>query len=127
MNLPVTIVFKHMSPSPAVRADVERRAEHLERFATPMLTCRATLRRSEGQHYQGNRCRAHVRVTLLGGEVEAGGATDIEAARRSGPLTSAWPRGRAGRHRLGVVHLASDESKFMTDAELVINGGCTAR
>lgn len=76
MNLPVTIVFQDMASSPALRADIERHAEHLVRFAPRLHSCHVTLRRNEGRHHQGNRYIAHVRVTLPGGEFEAGRAAD---------------------------------------------------
>lgn len=56
------------------------------------------------------------------------GATDLEAARRDVDLLH--PLGHMGDPddiAWGVVYLASDESKFMTGAELVIDGGYTAR
>ncbi len=56
------------------------------------------------------------------------GATDIEAARRDTDLLH--PLGHMGEAddiAWGVVYLASDESKFVTGAELAIDGGYTAR
>ncbi len=56
------------------------------------------------------------------------GATDLDAARREVDLLH--PLGHMGDPddiAWGVVYLASDESKFMTGSELVIDGGYTAR
>jgi len=55
------------------------------------------------------------------------GATDIEAARRDVDLLH--PLGHMGEPddiAWGVVYLASDESKFVTGSQLVIDGGYTA-
>jgi NAD(P)-dependent dehydrogenase (short-subunit alcohol dehydrogenase family) len=56
-----------------------------------------------------------------------GGATDLAAARVE--VDKLHPLGHIGEPddiAWGVVYLASDESKFMTGAELVIDGGYTA-
>lgn len=53
---------------------------------------------------------------------------DVNAGRAA--LTSLHPVGRLGEPddiAWGVVYLASDESRFVTGAELVIDGGYTAR
>ncbi|MFS8063688.1 MAG: SDR family NAD(P)-dependent oxidoreductase [Luteimonas sp.] len=56
------------------------------------------------------------------------GATDIDAARREvGLLHPLGHMGEPDDIAWGVVYLASDESKFITGAELVIDGGYTAR
>ena len=56
------------------------------------------------------------------------GATDIEAARKEvGLLHPLGHMGEPDDIAWGVVYLASDESKFVTGAELVIDGGYTAR
>ena len=56
------------------------------------------------------------------------GATDIDAARREvGLLHPLGHMGDVDDVAWGVVYLASDESKFVTGAELVIDGGYTAR
>jgi NAD(P)-dependent dehydrogenase (short-subunit alcohol dehydrogenase family) len=56
------------------------------------------------------------------------GATDIDAARREvGLLHPLGHMGDVDDIAWGVVYLASDEAKFVTGAELVIDGGYTAR
>jgi NAD(P)-dependent dehydrogenase (short-subunit alcohol dehydrogenase family) len=56
------------------------------------------------------------------------GATDLDAARRDvGNLHPLGHMGEPDDIAWGIVYLASDESKFMTGAELVIDGGYTAR
>jgi NAD(P)-dependent dehydrogenase (short-subunit alcohol dehydrogenase family) len=53
---------------------------------------------------------------------------DVEAARRH--LTKLHPIGRLGEPEdiaYGILYLASDEAKFVTGSELVIDGGYTAR
>lgn len=78
MSLPVTVVFKDVSPSPALRIHIERHAEHLARIASRLHACQVTLRRKEGRHRKGNRYLVHVRVTLPGGEFEAGHAMELD-------------------------------------------------
>jgi len=55
------------------------------------------------------------------------GATDIDAARaETGKLHPLGHMGEPDDIAWGVVYLASDESKFVTGSELVIDGGYTA-
>ena len=55
------------------------------------------------------------------------GATDIEAARAEvGKLHPLGHIGEPDDIAWGVVYLASEESKFVTGSELVIDGGYTA-
>jgi NAD(P)-dependent dehydrogenase (short-subunit alcohol dehydrogenase family) len=62
---------------------------------------------------------AHLRST---------GATDIEAAKAAtGLLHPLGHMGDVDDIAWGVVYLASEESKFVTGSELVIDGGYTAR
>jgi NAD(P)-dependent dehydrogenase (short-subunit alcohol dehydrogenase family) len=56
------------------------------------------------------------------------GAADLAAARDEvGRLHPLGHMGEPDDIAWGIVYLASDESKFMTGAELVIDGGYTAR
>ena len=56
------------------------------------------------------------------------GATDLDAARAEvGKLHALGHMGEPDDIAWGVVYLASDESKFVTGTELVIDGGYTAR
>ena len=55
------------------------------------------------------------------------GATDLNAARAEvGKLHALGHMGEPDDIAWGVVYLASDESKFVTGSELVIDGGYTA-
>ena len=65
---------------------------------------------------------------MVEGYLRAGGATDLKAARAD--VDALHPLGHMGEPddiAWGVVYLASDESKFVTGTELVIDGGYTAR
>jgi NAD(P)-dependent dehydrogenase (short-subunit alcohol dehydrogenase family) len=58
----------------------------------------------------------------------ASGRTDLEAARAEvGQLHPLGHMGEPDDIAWGVVYLASDEARFITGAELVIDGGYTAR
>ena len=60
--------------------------------------------------------------------LEDSGAMDLAAAREEvGRLHPLGHMGEPDDIAWGVVYLASDESKFMTGAQLVIDGGYTAR
>ena len=60
--------------------------------------------------------------------LRASGATDLDAARDDvGRLHPLGHMGEPDDIAWGVVYLISDESKFVTGSELVIDGGYTAR
>jgi NAD(P)-dependent dehydrogenase (short-subunit alcohol dehydrogenase family) len=60
--------------------------------------------------------------------LQASGATDLAAARAAiGQRHALGHMGEPDDIAWGAVYLASDESRFMTGAELVIDGGYTAR
>ena len=64
---------------------------------------------------------------LVENHLRASGATDINAAREEvGKLHPLGHMGEPDDIAWGVVYLASEESKFVTGSELVIDGGYTA-
>lgn len=70
----------------------------------------------------------YIWTPMVEGHVRGHGATDMDSARRE--LAALHPLGRVGEPddiAWGVVYLASDESRFVTGSELVIDGGYTAR
>jgi NAD(P)-dependent dehydrogenase (short-subunit alcohol dehydrogenase family) len=70
----------------------------------------------------------YIWTPMVEGHVRGQGSTDMEAAQAQ--LAALHPLGRVGEPddiAWGVVYLASDESRFVTGSELVIDGGYTAR
>ena len=70
----------------------------------------------------------YIWTPMVEGHLRNSGVHDLEAGRRD--LAALHPIGRVGEPddiAWGVVYLASDESSFMTGAQLVIDGGYTAR
>ncbi len=70
----------------------------------------------------------YIWTPMVENHLRATGATDIDAARKAvGDLHPLGHMGEPDDIAWGVVYLASDESKFMTGTEFVIDGGYTAR
>ena len=90
--------------------------------------------KTDALFYAGDRIRVNsvhpgfIWTPLVDAHLRASGATDIDAARRE--VDQLHPLGHMGEPddiAWGVVYLASDESKFITGSELVIDGGYTTR
>jgi cold shock CspA family protein len=63
------ITFRHMSSSPAVLADVQRRIIWLERFHPSIVGCHVAVEAPRKRHRQGGLFRVRVEVSVPGGEV----------------------------------------------------------
>jgi len=75
MSFLIEVSFLDMRPSKALYEDISRHALQLERFAPNLADCRVTVRHSEKRHQQGNHYRVLARVSLPGGQFEAGRET----------------------------------------------------
>jgi len=83
MDIPVIVSFLGASASPALRADIERHAQRLLRFAPGLLACDVTVSRSTQRHRHGNRYRVHASARVPGRTIEVeceSGPEDIYAA-----------------------------------------------
>lgn len=90
--------------------------------------------KTDAMFYAGDRIRVNsvhpgfIWTPMVDGYLHDSGTTDIDAARRDvGLLHPLGHMGEPDDIAWGVVYLASDESKFVTGSELVIDGGYTAR
>lgn len=72
MSFEVTVTFRDMTPSPALRADIEKHAQRLLRFAPRLQSCSVTVSRAERRHRQGNHYLVHVSAVMPGRTLEAG-------------------------------------------------------
>lgn len=78
MSVDVTVTFQGMEPSAALRADIQRHAQKLARFAPRLLASQVTVSLDEHRHQQGNRYLVHVRATMPGGEFDAGRSPPLD-------------------------------------------------
>lgn len=70
----------------------------------------------------------YIWTPMVENHLRASGATDLDAARREvGALHPLGHMGDVDDIAWAVVYLASDEAKFVTGAELAVDGGYTAR
>jgi len=72
MAFDTTVVFRDMSASPALQADILAHARKLERFSPRILSCHVAVEHAERRHHQGNRFVVRARLTLPGAELTAG-------------------------------------------------------
>ena len=103
--------------------------------APPYVASKAAVRlmsKTDALIYAGDRirvnavCPGYVWTPLIEKGLKAAG--DVEAGRKA--LDALHPIGHIGEAEdvaYGILYLASDESKFVTGSDLVIDGGYTAR
>ena len=72
MSVETTVNFQAMAPSPALRAEIERQAQKLARYAPRLMACNVTIGLGEQRHQQGNRYQVHVHAVMPGGEFDSG-------------------------------------------------------
>jgi len=101
---------------------------HASKGAVTLMT------KTDAMLYASDRIRfnsihpGYIWTPMVENHLRASGATDLAAARKAvGELHPLGHMGEPDDIAWGAVYLASDESRFMTGAELVIDGGYTAR
>lgn len=103
-------------------------AYHASKGAVTLMT------KTDAMLYAPDRIRVnaihpgYIWTPMVENHLKRSGAQDLAAAREEvGKLHPLGHMGEPDDIAWGVVYLASDESKFMTGASLVIDGGYTAR
>lgn len=64
MQVPVEIVFRNCPPDDALRAEVERGVDRLERFSPRLTSCHVVIQAPETRHRQGEAYRVTVRIAM---------------------------------------------------------------
>lgn len=69
MRLPLQVLFRGMDPTPALEADIRRRAQALDRFAADLMACRVEVALLHKHRHQGQPYAVRLHVTLPGREL----------------------------------------------------------
>ncbi len=69
MQIPLQITFRHMESSPAVEAEIRKRAGRLERFSDRITACRVVVEAPHHHHRKGKLYSIHIDLTLPGEEI----------------------------------------------------------
>lgn len=71
MQLPLEIAFQNLDPSPAIEAEIRKRASKLDRFHEHVMRCRVVVEAPHKHQRSGHLYRVLVDVTVPGGEFVA--------------------------------------------------------
>lgn len=69
MQVPLQITFRHMESSPAVEADIRKRAERLERFSNRITACRVVVEAPDHHKRKGKLYSIHIDLIVPGEEI----------------------------------------------------------
>jgi cold shock CspA family protein/ribosome-associated translation inhibitor RaiA len=72
MQVPLTITFRHMDPSPALEARIRQRAEEMERFYAGIISCHVVVEAPHRHHEQGRLIEVHINLVVPGREIVVG-------------------------------------------------------
>jgi ribosomal subunit interface protein len=78
MKFPLQLVFRDISSSPALEAEVQKRAMKLQRFHDRITSCRVTLGTSGKHKHQGKLYQVHIDLTVPHGEIVVDGRHENE-------------------------------------------------
>ena len=80
MRLPLSIIFRGISPQHWMRADIRKRAEKLDRYYRDIMSCRVTVEIPHWHHEKGNQFRLRIDVTVPGGEIVVNHESSLHAS-----------------------------------------------
>lgn len=80
MQLPLEITFQNLEPSPAIEAEIRKRAGKLDRFHEHVMRCRVVVEAPHKHKHSGHLYRVLVDVTVPGGELVANRNPDQDQA-----------------------------------------------
>ena len=69
MTIPLKITLENMDPSPAVEANVRRRAQRLERFADRIVACEVVIEAPHRHHHKGKIYEVRVAISVPGKDI----------------------------------------------------------
>jgi ribosome-associated translation inhibitor RaiA len=69
MQLPLQITFRHMDSSPAVEAEIRKRAERLERLSDRITACRVVVEAPHQHHRKGKLYCIRIDLSVPGEEI----------------------------------------------------------
>lgn len=76
MQLPLQVTFRHMERSDALFADIEEKAEKLDRFSDHIMACRVVVEAPHQHHRKGKLFHVSIDLTVPGGEIVASRSAD---------------------------------------------------
>lgn len=80
MQLPLQVTFRHMETSEALLADIEEKAEKLDRFSDQIMACRVVVEAPHQHHQKGKLFHVSIDLTVPGGEIVASRSADLNHA-----------------------------------------------
>jgi ribosomal subunit interface protein len=69
MKIPLSITFRGVDPSPAVKDAVQERADKLEKFYGDIMHCHVVVEKPHQHHHKGNLYHIRIDVTVPGNEL----------------------------------------------------------
>lgn len=69
MELPLQITFRNLPPSPAVEANIRKKAAQLDHFAEHIMACRVVVEAPHRRHHQGTLYHVRIDLTVPGGKL----------------------------------------------------------
>jgi cold shock CspA family protein/ribosome-associated translation inhibitor RaiA len=64
MQVPTEIVFQNCEPSDALRAEIDKQVQRLEKFSGRITSCRVVVRMPETRHRHGDAFKIELRIVL---------------------------------------------------------------
>lgn len=80
MQLPLQVTFRHMETSDALLADIEEKADKLDRFSDQIMACRVVVEAPHQHHRKGKVYHISIDLTVPGGEIVASRTAEENAA-----------------------------------------------
>lgn len=69
MKIPLSITFRGLDPSQAVKAEIQDRVDKLEKFSGDIMHCHVIVEKPHHHHHKGNLYHIRIDVTVPGNEL----------------------------------------------------------